>query len=255
MCLCGVSLGISTACRTRLGSSLSWSVASARLRVFGAVDRGVCLATWTGCGRHLERPPRASVVSAILPLLLSLHPTTRSPTHSTTTMSGLLSSPSLSVPTLTIETSPSELKVRVGRTRSSSIVKVETVGEDSQEEGLDQNLYDNVNAEWVNRKGQCFVPQTEPECLTASSLCLLAVATRSLHRRMDHSPCPHYDWQDCARHNTRNAPRSQLDADEPHLPRSASFCLTHATLALVRSTLTADVVSHVPLGDGHTVPG
>ena len=68
-------------------------------------------------------------------------------------MSGLLSSPSLSVPTLTIETSSSELKVRVGRTRSSSIVKVETVGEDSQEEGLDQNLYDNVNAEWVNRKG------------------------------------------------------------------------------------------------------
>ena len=68
-------------------------------------------------------------------------------------MSGLLTSPTLSVPTLTIETSSSELKVRVGRTRSSSIVKVETVGEDSQEEGLDQNLYDNVNAEWVNRKG------------------------------------------------------------------------------------------------------
>lgn len=70
-------------------------------------------------------------------------------------MSGLLSSPSLNVPTLTIETSSSssELKVRVGRTRSSSIVKVETVGEDSQEEGQDQNLYDNVNAEWVNRKG------------------------------------------------------------------------------------------------------
>lgn len=31
---------------------------------------------------------------------------------------------------------------------------METVGEDSQEEGLDQNLYDNVNAEWVNRKGK-----------------------------------------------------------------------------------------------------
>ena len=69
-------------------------------------------------------------------------------------MSGILSSPTLSVPTLTIDTSHSELKVRVGRARSSSLVKVETVGEDSQEEGLDQSLYDNVNAEWVNRKGK-----------------------------------------------------------------------------------------------------
>ena len=71
-------------------------------------------------------------------------------------MSSMLSSPTLSVPAITIETSPSaaELKVRVGRARSSSIVKVETVGEDSQEEGLDQSMYDNVNAEWVNRKGQ-----------------------------------------------------------------------------------------------------
>lgn len=70
-------------------------------------------------------------------------------------MSGVLSSPTLSVPTVTIETSPSasELKVRVGRARSSSLVKVETVGEDSQEEGLDQSVYGNVNAEWVNRKG------------------------------------------------------------------------------------------------------
>ena len=64
-------------------------------------------------------------------------------------MSGLLSSPTLGVPTVTIESGPSsaELKVRVGRARSSSIVKVETVGEDSQEEGLDQSVYDNVNAE------------------------------------------------------------------------------------------------------------
>ena len=70
-------------------------------------------------------------------------------------MSGVLSSPTLSVPTVTIETSPTaaELKVRVGRARSSSLLKVETVGEDSQEEGLDQSMYGNVNAEWVNRKG------------------------------------------------------------------------------------------------------
>ena len=72
-------------------------------------------------------------------------------------MSGILTSPTLNVPHLSIETSPShsELKMRVGRTRSSSLVKVETVGEDNQEEGLDQSLYENMNAEWVNRKGEC----------------------------------------------------------------------------------------------------
>ena len=70
-------------------------------------------------------------------------------------MSGILSSPTLSVPTLSLETSAStsELKVRMGRARSSSLVKVETVGQNSQEEDLDQGVYDNVNAEWVNRKG------------------------------------------------------------------------------------------------------
>lgn len=71
-------------------------------------------------------------------------------------MSGILSSPTLSVPTLSIETSQStsELKVRMGgRARSSSLVKVETVGQTSAEEDLDQSVYDNVNAEWVNRKG------------------------------------------------------------------------------------------------------
>ncbi|TCD70011.1 hypothetical protein EIP91_005261 [Steccherinum ochraceum] len=70
-------------------------------------------------------------------------------------MSGILSSPTLNVPTLSIETSgsSSELKVRMGRARSSSIVKVEEVGHDSQEQDLDQGVYDNVNAEWVNRKG------------------------------------------------------------------------------------------------------
>ena len=45
------------------------------------------------------------------------------------------------------------LTVRVGRERSSSIVKVEKVGEESQADVLDQGMYDNLNAEWVNRKG------------------------------------------------------------------------------------------------------
>ena len=45
------------------------------------------------------------------------------------------------------------LTVRTGRERSSSIVKVEKVGEESQADVLDQSVYENLNAEWVNRKG------------------------------------------------------------------------------------------------------
>ena len=45
------------------------------------------------------------------------------------------------------------LSVRVGRERSSSIVKVEKIGDESQADVLDQGIYDNLNAEWVNRKG------------------------------------------------------------------------------------------------------
>ncbi|KAI9000678.1 Orm1 type endoplasmic reticulum protein [Trametes punicea] len=55
--------------------------------------------------------------------------------------------------TLSPKSSSPGLSVRVGRERSSSIVKVEKIGEESQEEALDQSVYDNVNAEWVNRKG------------------------------------------------------------------------------------------------------
>ena len=93
-------------------------------------------------------------ISGINPRPFSAIELFRRSSVSTTTMSGVMSSPTLSIPHLSIETSPSELKVRVGRTRSSSIVKVETVGEDSQEEGLDQSVYGNMNAEWVNRKGK-----------------------------------------------------------------------------------------------------
>ena len=40
-----------------------------------------------------------------------------------------------------------------GRARSNSLVKVEEVGAQSQEEVLDQSAYVNINAEWVNYKG------------------------------------------------------------------------------------------------------
>ena len=38
------------------------------------------------------------------------------------------------------------------RTRSRSVLKVEHV-DSSNEEALDQAAYENINAEWVNRKG------------------------------------------------------------------------------------------------------
>ncbi|RPD66818.1 Orm1 type endoplasmic reticulum protein [Lentinus tigrinus ALCF2SS1-7] len=45
------------------------------------------------------------------------------------------------------------LTVRTGRERSSSIVKVEKLEEESQADVMDQSVYENLNAEWVNRKG------------------------------------------------------------------------------------------------------
>lgn len=130
-------------------------------------------------------------------------------------MSSVLSSPTLSVPTVTIETSPSaaELKVRVGRARSSSLVKVETVGEDSQEEGLDQSMYGNVNAEWVNRKGT-FIgilsnnsPNSRVDC-------------HGYHRCLAHTSSPYYRRKSSCRHHPWNDARTELDAGQPVLPRS-----------------------------------
>ena len=40
-----------------------------------------------------------------------------------------------------------------GRARSSSIVMVEEVGGDGLEEDLDRAAYNNINSDWVNRKG------------------------------------------------------------------------------------------------------
>jgi hypothetical protein len=40
------------------------------------------------------------------------------------------------------------------RARSGSIVKIEQVGDHSIEETLDQSAYVNINASWVNAKGE-----------------------------------------------------------------------------------------------------
>ena len=65
------------------------------------------------------------------------------------------------VPTLSLpEKSTTRTKHRP-RTRSGSLLKVEQVGEGSAEQDLDQNLYVNINADWVNMKGQ-HTPFTAP---------------------------------------------------------------------------------------------
>jgi hypothetical protein len=57
------------------------------------------------------------------------------------------------IPTLPLpEKSTNQTKQRT-RTRSGSLLKVEQVGEGSAEQDLDQNLYVNINADWVNMKG------------------------------------------------------------------------------------------------------
>ncbi|KAK0461706.1 Orm1 type endoplasmic reticulum protein [Desarmillaria tabescens] len=56
---------------------------------------------------------------------------------------------SVKLPTLDLS-KPSPMRVRG---RSGSIVKVEQVGDHSAEDALDQSLFVNINANWVNAKG------------------------------------------------------------------------------------------------------
>ena len=73
----------------------------------------------------------------------------------------------MSLPAMTSTISPRKtatpnLSVRVGRQRSSSIVKVEKLDDETQADVLDQGVYDNLNAEWVNRKGTPYM--SRPSC-------------------------------------------------------------------------------------------
>ncbi|KAG7447528.1 Orm1 type endoplasmic reticulum protein [Guyanagaster necrorhizus] len=56
---------------------------------------------------------------------------------------------SVKLPTLDLSKPP----LLRGRGRSGSIVKVEQVGDRSAEDALDQSLFVNINANWVNAKG------------------------------------------------------------------------------------------------------
>ena len=69
-----------------------------------------------------------------------------------------LSPPSIKLPGLSLHPDSSNgadngnANVRQKRSRSRSVLKVEHV-DSSNEEALDQAAYENINAEWVNRKG------------------------------------------------------------------------------------------------------
>lgn len=77
------------------------------------------------------------------------------------------------------------------RGRSGSIVKVEQVGDRSAEDALDQNVFVNINANWVNAKGAHTDTQTSRH--------------RSQDRRsMAHSRRPHTSRQGHRRHNSRH---------------------------------------------------
>ena len=57
-------------------------------------------------------------------------------------------------PTLSLPEKSTAQATHRQRTRSGSLLKVEQVGEGSAEQDLDQNLYVNINADWVNMKGE-----------------------------------------------------------------------------------------------------
>lgn len=66
-----------------------------------------------------------------------------------------ISPPNINLPALSIQTSRSGMsadKAAPRRARSGSLVKVEKV-DSTNDQMLDQEVYPNVNADWVNLKG------------------------------------------------------------------------------------------------------
>ena len=87
-----------------------------------------------------------------------------------------------------------------GRPRSASIVKVEEVGHGSLEEVLDRSAYVNINADWVNAKGQCYPGALQPTALIPP-----------FRRRLAHPRRLDLLRQGCHRHHSRNDPTNKLD--------------------------------------------
>jgi hypothetical protein len=71
----------------------------------------------------------------------------------TFTMSSIHRPPQIKLPPLSSVATTTQSGQMKSRGRSSSIVKMEEVGDHSTEETLDQSAYVNINASWVNAKG------------------------------------------------------------------------------------------------------
>ena len=162
--------------------------------------------------------------------------------------------PSVKLPPISI--TATQLAPPKLRARSNSIVKVEEVGE-SQEEVLDQNLYANVNADWVNRKGLslCSVFTCgSVEGFLIGKFCSDVEFSFVLllnERCLDHPPFAHSHRQGRHRCNSRCNSRNKLDFCQPGIPSRTSYLFT---LYLQRLTNHVDVIPNVPLGNRHSFP-
>lgn len=65
-------------------------------------------------------------------------------------------STAIKLPTLDLSSTLSPTTLRT-RSRSSSLMKVEQVGDCSVEEIVDRSAYVNINADWVNAKGGSYI--------------------------------------------------------------------------------------------------
>jgi hypothetical protein len=126
------------------------------------------------------------------------------------------------------------------RARSSSIVKVEEVGDRSIDEVLDRGAYVNINADWVNAKG------TSPWFL--SHICSQPIPSRCVAdpRRSHHS------WKNNHRHCPRDDPTNQLDTSKPAVPSRMPATLSLGAVANLILHVPA-LVSHVSLGNWHSL--
>ena len=87
------------------------------------------------------------------------------------------------------------------RRRSSSLVYKEPP--ESLEQLSDQSALPNLNAEWVNAKGE--PTPTSPLYLSPANIC----------RRLGHPLCPHLLRQDLVRYHPRHVAGSIVDPSKP----------------------------------------
>lgn len=122
-------------------------------------------------------------------------------------------SAAVKLPTLDLSSALSPTTLR-SRPRSSSLVKVEQVGDRSVEEIIDRSAYVNINADWVNAKGRFYIFLFTASHFTVSNRC------------MDNSCRTHSLRQGNHRHPTRDDSTSKLDTSKSDIPSSELFLCT-----------------------------